>query len=237
MWAAEVNSVCRFFLRRPPCVCSPSHHFFVLVRCWSLSLFLLGFSFAALAVEQSDVAGLFGYKERRNEGFGMFPQWVSVMQRHAADMAAPQNCPVNLCRVPEWQSLIAALQGRGLREQVLAVNEFANRFRYVLDQDNYGRSDYWAIPREFLTLGGDCEDYAIIKYFSLRQLGVPAEVLRIVVVQDTNLRIPHAVLALRVQDDIIVLDNQIRDVVSHRKVAHYLPVFSVNEQYWWMHLP
>lgn len=202
-------------------------------------LCFLGLVSAQVAVAQEALGrtGVFGYKERRNEGFGMFPQWVSVMQRHASEVSSPQNCPINLCKVPEWQSLIVSLQGRSLREQVVAVNEFANRFRYVIDQENYGRSDYWAIPREFLTLGGDCEDYSIIKYFSLRQLGVPADSLRVVIVQDTNLRVPHAIMALQLQDDVMILDNQIPEVVSHRKVAHYLPVFSVNEHYWWMHLP
>ena len=180
---------------------------------------------------------LFGYREVKKEGFSMFPQWVSVMRRHEADQITPGNCPINLCRVPEWQRHLASLRGRGQREQIAGVNEFANRFPYVLDQDNYGKPDYWAIPREFLHLGGDCEDYAIIKYFSLRQLGFPVEALRIVVVQDTNLRIPHAILAVQLRDDIYILDNQIHEVISHRSVAHYAPVFSLNERNWWMHLP
>lgn len=180
---------------------------------------------------------LFNYKEERKEGFTIFPQWVSVMRRHQGDVATPENCPANLCKVPEWQQLLASLRNRSLRDQAVAVNEFANRFRYVLDQDNYGKSDYWAIPREFLTLGGDCEDYAIIKYFSLRQLGVPAEQLRIVVVQDSNLRIPHAILALYVPEGIMILDNQIQNIVPHSKISHYVPVFSLNERNWWMHLP
>lgn len=191
----------------------------------------------AAAQDQPTTARLFGHKEERKEGFGMFPQWVSVMRRHESDRATPDNCPANLCKAAEWQQHIASLRERSQREQIVRVNEFANRFRYVLDQDNYGRSDYWAIPREFLTLGGDCEDYAIIKYFSLRQLGFPAEHMRIVVVQDTNLRIPHAILAVYLRDDILILDNQAAEVVSHRKVAHYGPVFSLNELNWWMHLP
>lgn len=180
---------------------------------------------------------LFGYKEERKESFKIFPQWVSVMRRNEYDVATPENCPVNMCRVADWQQLIAALRGRGPREQIAGVNAFANRFRYVLDQDNYGQSDYWAIPREFLTFGGDCEDYAIIKYFSLRQLGFPPENLRIVVVQDVNLRIPHAVLAVYTRDDVLILDNQVREAVSHRGITHYVPVFSLNERNWWMHLP
>ncbi|MBU1363629.1 MAG: transglutaminase-like cysteine peptidase [Gammaproteobacteria bacterium] len=159
------------------------------------------------------------------------------MRRHAEDHPSTENCPINLCKVPEWLEMIRSMRGHTPSEQISVVNDFSNRFRYVLDQDNYGRSDYWAIPREFLTLGGDCEDFAIIKYFSLRQLGVPAESLRVVVVQDANLRIPHAVLAVYMRDDIFILDNQVREVVSHQKIAHYIPVFSLNERNWWMHLP
>lgn len=180
---------------------------------------------------------LFSTREERKEGFSIFPQWVSVMRRHAEDRPTPENCPINLCKVPEWLNMISSMRGHAPREQIAVVNDFSNRFRYVLDQDNYGRSDYWAIPREFLTLGGDCEDFAIIKYFSLRQLGVPAESLRVVVVQDANLRIPHAVLAVYMRDDIFILDNQVREVISHNKIAHYVPVFSLNERNWWMHLP
>ena len=204
--------------------------------------FLLLWSILSLPVSgyaQGPIADnrLFNYSEERKEGFGMFPQWVSVMRRHQGDQATPENCPVNLCKVPEWLQLISSLRGRGSREQLVAVNEFANRFRYVLDQDNYGRSDYWAIPREFLTLGGDCEDFAIIKYFSLRQLGVSPDALRIVVVQDTNLRIPHAILAVYAPEGLVILDNQIREVIPHTKISHYVPVFSLNERNWWMHLP
>jgi predicted transglutaminase-like cysteine proteinase len=198
---------------------------------------LLCLPVAGIAQGQAGDLRLFGYKEERKEGFGIFPQWVSVMRRQQSDRATPENCPLNLCRVPEWQQLIASQRGHGLREQLAAINEFANRFRYVSDQDNYGRSDYWAIPREFLTLGGDCEDYAIIKYFSLRQLGVVPESLRIVVVQDSNLRVPHAVLAVYAPEGILILDNQIREVIFHTKIAHYIPVFSLNERNWWMHLP
>lgn len=190
-----------------------------------------------LAQDQKTDSKLFGYREERKEGFTIFPQWVSVMHRHENDRPTLDSCPINLCKVPEWRQLIASLRGRSPHEQTTSVNAFANRFRYVLDLDNYDKTDYWAIPREFLTLGGDCEDYAIIKYFSLRQLGFPPEIMRIVVVQDGNLRVPHAVLALYTRDDILILDNQIREVIPHSSIAHYIPVFSLNERNWWMHLP
>lgn len=203
----------------------------------ALCLFVTCIPLTVVAENQWLDHKLFSTREERKEGFSIFPQWVSVMRRHAEDRPTPESCPINLCKVPEWLNMISSMRGHAPREQIAVVNDFSNRFRYVLDQDNYGRSDYWAIPREFLTLGGDCEDFAIIKYFSLRQLGVPAESLRVVVVQDANLRIPHAVLAVYMRDDIFILDNQVREVVSHNKIAHYVPVFSLNERNWWMHLP
>jgi predicted transglutaminase-like cysteine proteinase len=107
----------------------------------------------------------------------------------------------------------------------------------VLDFDNYGLEDYWAIPHEFLFNGGDCEDYAITKLLSLRWLGYSADKLRIVVLQDTNLRIAHAVLAFGADDDILILDNQVEEVLSHQSIVHYVPVYSVSEFQWWMHAP
>lgn len=209
----------------------------ILIGSLVLTVMLGLFSGSVFAENLITDSKLFGYREERKEGFKIFPQWVSVMHRHENDRAMPENCPINLCKVPEWQQLLASLRGRSQHEQITGINTFANQFRYVLDQDNYGRSDYWAIPREFLTLGGDCEDYAIIKYFSLRQLGYPPETMRIVVVQDANLRIPHAVLALYTRENILILDNQIREVIPHNSIAHYIPVFSLNERNWWMHLP
>ena len=61
--------------------------------------------------------------------------------------------------------------------------------------------------------------------------------IRIVILQDTNLRIAHAVLAVARENDIFILDNQTKEVISHNDIAHYLPLFSVNENKWWLHLP
>ncbi|MEE8547966.1 MAG: transglutaminase-like cysteine peptidase, partial [Alphaproteobacteria bacterium] len=80
-----------------------------------------------------------------------------------------------------------------------------------------------------------CEDYAITKYMSLRTLGVPAEDMRIVVLQDMNLRLAHAVLVVYLNDEAFVLDNQIRWVVKETTIRHYRPYYSVNETHWWLH--
>ena len=122
-------------------------------------------------------------------------------------------------------------------QQLQQVNQFANEKSYILDIENYGLADYWATPMDFLLANGDCEDFAIIKLLSMKWLGYDIARMRIVIVQDTNLRIPHAVMSIEQEGDILILDNQIPEVLSHMDIYHYVPVYSVNEKHWWLHVP
>lgn len=115
------------------------------------------------------------------------------------------------------------------------VNLELNRRAYVLDPINWGVADYWASPAQFFQKNGDCEDYSIAKYMSLRDLGLKSAEMRIIVLNDTNLKIPHAVLAVRHGNDELILDNQVNRVISHRVIRHYRPIFSINEEAWWLH--
>lgn len=186
---------------------------------------------------------LFGYHEIQKKDTSLFPQWLSVLERHILELdrsKAAGSCDseqFNRCHLQQWQKFLGTIKGLPELEQIRRINRYANEKEYTLDIENYGVADYWATPREFLINNGDCEDYAIIKMLSLKWLGYDIERMRVVIVQDTNLRIPHAVMAIDVGDDILILDNQIEQVISHADIFHYVPVYSVNEQRWWMHLP
>ncbi len=182
---------------------------------------------------------LFGYQQTLQKDTSIFGQWTQALERHILVDTPEGDCQskkLSRCHLRNWLAFLESLNQLPPAEQLAAVNHFANTKPYVLDIDNYGIEDYWAVPKEFLYNNGDCEDYAITKMFSLRWLGFAPDALRIVVLQDTNLRIPHAVLAVADQDDILILDNQIEEVISHRKIVHYAPVYSINETHWWIHL-
>lgn len=137
--------------------------------------------------------------------------------------------------VQKWMDFLDTLKGASKMEQVKAVNAFANHNKYKTDEKNYGTGDYWATPKEFLSRGGDCEDFAIIKFLSLRQLGFSADELRMVILLDTELRTPHAVLAVYIDGDVLILDNQNSEVLSHTTLSNYVPLYSLNATGWWMH--
>jgi predicted transglutaminase-like cysteine proteinase len=185
--------------------------------------------------------GLFGTTEFQAESLRELPQWHSVLERMAAEApaiaacrTAGERCPTRASRA--WSRLLRRLDGAPPLTKLREVNRFVNGWRYRSDADNYGRSDYWATPLEFFRRAGDCEDYVIAKYRSLRLLGLPAEQLRMVVLQDVERDLPHAVLAVYLGDRILILDNLTDAVLPQESLPHYLPYYSVNETDRWAHL-
>lgn len=201
---------------------------------------------AAVGVAVHPVAAapvsLFGTAEFRVESLAELPQWQRVLRRAEAEEGVVRACAERADRCPNratraWVALLRDIALLPPRAQVEAVHRFVNERKYRADSDNYGVSDYWATPLEFFRRSGDCEDYVIAKYRSLRLLGMPAERLRMVVVQDVVRDLPHAVLAVYLNGEALILDNLSASVLTQDSVGHYVPYYSVNEQARWVHTP
>jgi predicted transglutaminase-like cysteine proteinase len=177
--------------------------------------------------------GLFGTAEIRSSRLQAFPKWRGLMARVRKEAPQWRSTP----RLRAWQDFLATLRGHDREYQINAVNTYVNQQLYILDPQNYGKKDYWATPGEFFANGGDCEDYATVKYFSLKQLGIDPKRMRVVVLHDTNLNIAHAVLEVQQPGQRLILDNQLQIVVAAERITHYKPHYSINESYWWLHKP
>jgi predicted transglutaminase-like cysteine proteinase len=148
---------------------------------------------------------------------------------------APGCADERHCAPPEWLSFLEAQRGLTRRAQLDAINQWANARPYVEDWVNWHVADYWETPGEFIAKGGDCEDFAIAKYFSLIRLGFPADDLRIVVVSDSTTHGFHAVLAAQVDGTVWLMDNFLPTVVAMQSQPQYTAVYSLNQQGWWLH--
>ena len=184
---------------------------------------------------------LFGTVEFRAESLAALPRWQRVLARIEDERPVykqcrndPEACPLRSARA--WQSMVRGQKGQPRQEQLRVVNRFLNAWPYRTDLEVYGQSDYWASPLEFLKNSGDCEDYAIIKYVTLRQLGFAAEQLRMAVVRDTQRDLAHAVLAVYLDDEVYILDNLSNRILAHHEVPQYVPYYSVNETTRWAHV-
>lgn len=184
---------------------------------------------------------LFGSIEFIGGSLAALPQWTGVLERIKGEMPIYEAChrDINKCPSPAvaaWRAQIRGLDGLPRRQQMAELNRFLNRWTYRLDQENFNVEDYWASPLEFLARSGDCEDYAIVKYVSLKALGFPVEKMRIVVVRDVLRNIVHAVLAVYIDNDILIMDSLFEGVLSHKFVTFYSPQYSVNENKRWAHI-
>jgi predicted transglutaminase-like cysteine proteinase len=140
------------------------------------------------------------------------------------------------------QGVHADLQSVDELNKLRGVNEFFNR--RVLFRDDlevWGQTDYWASPLEMLDKGaGDCEDYAIAKYFSLLGLGVPVSKLRMVYVRAQLGGVggpsqAHMVLAYyeSANAEPLILDNLVSEVRPASRRPDLSPVFSFNSEGLW----
>jgi predicted transglutaminase-like cysteine proteinase len=186
-----------------------------------------------------DYPKLFGTSEIRSDRLTLFTHWTDMIERMRTTPEpfadACEDPAAKLCHLKEWDAFLDSVKALDQRTQLDRVNEFMNAFPYIDDIANWGRENRWETPLEFLARSGDCKDYAIAKYMSLRYLGWPIDQLRIVVLRDVNLNADRAVLAVYVGDEILILDNQIAQVTNADNIHHYRPYYSINEDYWWFH--
>ena len=192
------------------------------------------------AASAQDQFGLLGSLEFRTGSIEAIPQWTGVLDRIAAQRAVYAACDRGDCPQPgvqAWRRQVADLASADPLQQLDAINRFANRaMPYLEDIQNYGRSDYWASPLEFFDRSGDCEDFAILKFVSLLELGFTNDQMRIVVVEDVLRRLPHAVLSVQIDGQFYILDSLIDVVLPHERATQYAPQYSVNMTTRWAHI-
>jgi len=172
---------------------------------------------------------LFGATEQRYTDLSAFTKWTGVLSRFKKEFPKQMDRP----EVQDWIKFLSGLKNASKQEKIEAVNEYLNKRPFISDQNNYGVADKWATPMEFLARGGDCEDYAIAKYISLRALGFSQSDLRLAIVYDYVMRMPHALLIAYNEDKVNVLDNQNPDVVDASDITRYKPIYAISQAAWW----
>jgi len=143
-------------------------------------------------------------------------------------------------RVLLWDKMLQKAKGQKILVKLKLVNDFFNRVKYISDKKHWRKNDYWASPFEFLGTGaGDCEDYAIAKYFALRKLGVPDSKLKITYVKllrrGTRFEEAHMVLNYYHKPNSIpiVLDNVNKKMKLATKRKDLKPIYSFNAAGLW----
>lgn len=140
-------------------------------------------------------------------------------------------------RLRAWQRLVEKAWGKPELEQLKLVNDFFNNRIFTTDRRLWHREDYWATPVEFLIKNaGDCEDFAIAKYFTLRKLGVLDSKLLLTYVKAIRLNQAHMVLTYYKTPRAIplVLDNINPRILPATKRRDLVPIYTFNGGGLWL---
>ncbi len=186
------------------------NYIFTPQKLWILFAFIITFSFPVVAFE-IDLSIIKQVKER-------FGEKASSRLRY-------------------WQKIVNDAKDKTSDEQLEIANSFFNQVRFISDQEHWQKEDYWATPLEMLvTNGADCEDYSIAKYFTLRELGIPDEKLKITYVKAVQLNQAHMILAYYPYPgaEPLILDNLINDILPASQRPDLIPVYSFNGEGLWL---
>lgn len=136
----------------------------------------------------------------------------------------------------DFIKLIKDISNKKETEKLNIINDYVNtHIRYTSDIEAWGKIDYWATPLEtFNNSSGDCEDFAIAKYFALKKLGISPTKLRLVYVQYyepiEHKSLAHMVLSYTDNNSILILDNLINEIKPSNQRTDLKPVFSFNDE-------
>ncbi len=142
-------------------------------------------------------------------------------------------------RLLDWQAIMITDKNKNMTDiqKLRMVNRFFNKLQFVDDIYHWRKRDYWATPVEMLsTNGGDCEDFSIGKYFTLRELGIDDKKLRITYVKAIKLNQAHMVLAYYPQPgaEPLILDNLEESILPASRREDLIPVYSFNGEGLWL---
>ncbi|MGE0665609.1 MAG: transglutaminase-like cysteine peptidase [Sphingomonadales bacterium] len=160
-------------------------------------------------------------------------RWDDVLRRQEASVPRPcADTSAEHCFATFWNETVATLKALPRAEQVRMVNGLVNEMGYWSDRDLYREADYWATPEEmFDKMGGDCEDFALFKYFLLRAAGVPADELRLTLVASDDQA--HMVALAMVDGAPVMLDCVALQAVPPSALPQYKAVYSLSETGAW----
>ena len=133
-----------------------------------------------------------------------------------------------------WSAILNTARGSAAQQQVETINSWVNRRLHFVDDRQGG--DNWASAAQTLQCGtGDCEDYAIAKMKLLEAAGFDRHAMFLVIARDLVRQADHAVLAVRIGNELMILDNMTDRVLPSSSVSDYRPIMSFNAFGRWTH--
>lgn len=177
---------------------------------------------------RNEQAPLFGMETEPLFGGNVLEKWSRAKDQIAEDLDTVARCRTEgACPTPARKLIDLSRQGTGRsgRAKVGLINRAVDlAIGPVSDEMQWGVPDHWSAPFETIRSGrGDCEDYAIVKYAVLVEAGISKDDLKIVILKNRFPDENHAVVAVRVDGQWLILDNRTLTLVRDRDLTRATP--------------
>ena len=167
---------------------------------------------------------------------GVHSGWAAMVERHTQTRRQIEHCLSGAHQCSAWfaayRELVATGSTLPVRSQLELVEFFtAERQQHIELPAN---QTAWQCPLEFVVHGGTDVDLASTRYFLLREMGIPARDMRIVVARAEGSEPLEAAVFIRTGNEIFVLaaGNDGELAFGHRA---YTFVYGINEEHFWVY--
>jgi predicted transglutaminase-like cysteine proteinase len=146
---------------------------------------------------------------------------------------------IKLKSFPNWNRVMSVAYQNNYRssqnitlDMIRGINTDINKVRYISDIDNWGKEDYWETPAEFYARGGDCEDFAIAKYFRLLEDGLSPDNMELLVLAKKRNREYHAVLKVKFEGNVYILDSEYDRIQQESHLENFNVMYHLTHKGW-----
>jgi predicted transglutaminase-like cysteine proteinase len=180
-------------------------------------------------------APLFGMETEPLVGGAVSEKWSRAKIEIAQELDAVTRCRADgTCPVPAQRLIDLSMEGAGRsgRARVGLINRAVDlAIGPASDEAQWGVADHWSAPFETIQSGrGDCEDYAIVKYAALVESGIPRDDVKIVILKNAFPSEDHAVVAVHVDGQWLILDNRTLTLVRDTDLMRAVPEFVLDNE-------
>jgi predicted transglutaminase-like cysteine proteinase len=163
-------------------------------------------------------------------------QWADLQSRIRSEQETLAACLAN-SRCPaaarQFLQIVELGRQRQGRARLAEINRAVNfSIKPLSDWAQYGVADFWSSPLATLGAGaGDCEDYAVLKYVALLEAGIVPNDLRLLIVYDPRRGTNHAVVAVHLHEEWLILDSHTLIMVTSSDARYYRPLFVLDHRH------
>jgi predicted transglutaminase-like cysteine proteinase len=181
-------------------------------------------------IKEENSAQLFSMETEAVTWGGVWDKWRRMKVDIARDLEIVARCQANEpCPASARKLIDLSVEGAGRigRARVGLINRAVDlAIAPVSDEAQWGVPDHWSAPFETLQSGrGDCEDYAIVKYLALLEAGISEEDVKIIILKNVFPNEEHAVVAVRVDGQWLIMDNRTLTLVRDMDLTRAIPEF------------